>query len=782
MELKVYEDRNAPVSARVEDLLKRMTLEEKVAQLSAVGPEVLLDDQGEFCVEKAKEAIPYGIGQITRIAGASDLEPEQAAKAANAVQRFIEEHTRLKIPALLHEECLSGLMAKGGTAFPQSIGLASTWNPEIINRMTAEIQKQMKGVGARLGLSPVLDLARDLRWGRVEETFGEDPYLAAAMAVAYVKGLQGPDLKEGVLATLKHFVGHSFSEGGRNHAPVHATSRELREVWLYPYEVAIKEAGARVVMSCYHDIDGIPGSASRELLTDILRGELGFNGIVVADYNSIKMLHTEHRVAESLQEAGVLALEAGLDVELPKTECYGENLVNAVRSGLISESVIDTAVRRHLELKFELGLFDDRYIDADNVIEVFDTPEQRQLAREIARESIVLLKNENNLLPIDKSKIKSIALIGPSADSTRNVLGDYVYSAHVDSPEDAVPVVSILDGIKAKVGDGVQINYAEGCDIMGDSTEGFAEAKAAAEQSDLAIVVVGGRSGLSGLITPGDISDVDFTSIKGTVKDTDGESHDRVSLDLPGVQEELVKTIYETGTPTIVVLINGRPLSINWIAENIPAVVEAWLPGEETGSAVADVLFGDYNPSGKLCVSIPKHAGQMPVHYYRTMISYTRRYIEVDNKPLYPFGYGLSYTEFAYRNLKVTPTEVDGRAEIAVEFELGNVGSVEGAEVAQLYIRDLFASRTRPVKELKGFAKVNLKPNEWKRVRFILSTDQLAFYNLDMDLIVEPGKFSVMVGSSSDDIRLQGEFEVTTEYKVESDRTYFSKVEVEAVE
>ena len=531
-------------------------------------------------------------------------------------------------------------------------------------------------------------------------------------------------------------------------------------------------------MSCYHDIDGIPGSASRELLTDILRGELGFNGIVVSDYNAIKMLHTEHRVAESMQQAGVLALETGLDIELPKTVCYGDNLVNAVRTGLISESVVDTAVRRHLKLKFELGLFDNRYLDADNVINVFDTPEQRQLAREIARESIVLLKNESNLLPIDKSRVKSIAVIGPNAASTRNVLGDYVYSAHVDSPEDAVPVVSILDGIKAKAGSDIRINYAEGCSIMGDSTEGFAEAVAKAEQSDLAVVVVGGRSGLSGLIAPGDISDVDFTSIKGTVKDTDGESHDRILLQLPGVQEALVQAVYKTGTPTVVVLINGRPLSINWIAQNVPAVLEAWLPGEETGSAVADVLFGDYNPSGKLCVSIPKDAGQMPVHYNRTMISYTRRYLEVDNKPLYPFGYGLSYTEFAYRNLKITPAEIDGRGEIEIEFELGNIGSAAGTETAQLYIRDLYASRTRPVKELKGFAKVTLHPQEWKRVRFILSTDQLAFYDLNMDLMVEPGDFSVMIGSSSEDIRLTGEFTAAAGYKLGSERVYFSQVEI----
>ena len=359
------------------------------------------------------------------------------------------------------------------------------------------------------------------------------------------------------------------------------------------------------------------------------------------------------------------------------------------------------------------------------------------------------------------------------------MLGDYVYSAHVDSLEDAVPVVSIYEGIKTKLGDTVDINYAKGCEIMDEDTSGFAEAITAAQNSDVAIVVVGGRSGLSGLVSPGDISDVDFTSIKGRIKDTDGESHDRTNLGLWGVQEDLVKAIYETGTPTIVVLINGRPLAINWIAEHIPAVLEAWLPGEEGGHAVADVLFGDYNPSGKLCVSIPKAVGQMPVHYHRTSISSRRMYLEVDNKPLYPFGYGLSYTQFAYRNLTIMPNEHKAPAQIVIECEVGNVGTVPGEEVVQLYIHDQYASRTRPVKELKGFAKVQLEPQQWKRVRFSLSADQLAFYSQAMELIVEPGSFSVMIGSSSLDIRLKDTFVINGDvYKVGKDRCFFSQVQI----
>lgn len=784
LDTRLYEDKHAPIEARVEDLLQRMTLEEKVAQLGSVGPEVFLDQQGGFCPERARQAIPHGIGQITRLAGASGLEPSKAVKAANAVQRFLREQTRLGIPALLHEECLSGLMAKGGTAYPQAIGLGSTWNGDLVKQMTREIRKQMLAVGARLGLSPVLDLALDLRWGRVEETFGEDPYLAAVMAVSYIKGLQeGQDLTDAVLGTLKHFAGHGIGEGGRNHAPVHAGKRSFRETHLFPYAAAIKEAGVKSVMNAYHDLDGYPCAASRELLTDILRGELGFDGIVVSDYNSIKMLHTEHKVAESKQHAGILALEAGLDIELPKTDCYGELLVDAARSGLISLAVIDEAVRRHLRLKFLLGLFDNPYVREEQVIEVFETKEQRELARQLARESIVLLKNEGSLLPLDRTKLKSIALIGPSADNTRNLLGDYVYSAHVDSPEDAVPVVSIYEGIKAKLGGAVQINYAQGCDIMQEDTSGFAEAVAAAQASDVAIVVVGGRSGLSGLIAPGDISDVDFTTIKGRIKDTDGESHDRSRLDLPGVQEELVKAIHATGTPTIVVLINGRPLAVRWITEHIPAILEAWLPGEEGGNAVADVLFGDYNPSGRLPVSIPKEVGQIPVHYYRTSISARRMYLEVDNKPLYPFGYGLSYTQFAYRNLQVTPQQCEAPAVIKVECEVGNVGHAAGAEVVQLYIHDQYASRTRPVKELKGFAKVHLEPQQWKRVWFLLSTDQLALYNRDMELVVEPGAFAVMVGSSSADIHLTGTFELTGAVcRVGRERSFFAQVQVLDIE
>ena len=778
MDNLLYQDSKAPVQARVEDLLSRMTLEEKVAQLSGMGPERLLDAKGNLIKAQAQKLLKNGVGQITRIAGASGQDPEVAARASNQVQKFLLENTRLGIPALLHEECLSGLMAKGGTTYPQSIGMAATFDPDLMQQITTEIRKQIRAVGGHLALSPVLDVIRDYRWGRVEEAFGEDPYLVAAMAVAYVRGLQGNDLRTGIIATLKHFLGHGFPEGGLNHAPVNMSERELREVALFPYEAAIREARAGSVMNAYHSIDGQPCGASKELLTDLLRGELGFDGIVVADYYSIGMLHREHRIAESLQMAGVIALEAGLDIELPETECYGEKLIDAVQQGLISEATVDLAVRRHLRAKFEVGVFDEPFVDTSNTLSVFETPYQRGLARLAACKSMVLLKNEDKLLPLPKSG-KSFAVIGPSADSTRNVLGDYAYSAHVNSPEDAVPVVSILEGIQAKVGPDVTIRYAEGCDIMGDNREGFAEAVEAAEQSDYAIVVIGGKSGLSGLVNAEEgISEVDFTK-QGTVTEPDGESHDRTDLTLTGVQQELVEAIRATNTPTIVVLVNGRPLAVEWIAEHIPAIIEAWLPGSEAGHAVADVLFGDFNPGGKLPVSIPRSVGQLPVHYNRTHMATNRKYIFDDNRPLYPFGFGLSYTTFAYENLSVTPQEVKGASQIEVEFDLINTGEVAGDEVVQLYISDLFASLVRPVKELKGFRRIHLEPGESKRVCFKLSSDQIAFYDKNMNLIVEPGEFQVQVGSSSQDIRLTGQFEVKGNVKViPHARTYFAQSEL----
>lgn len=769
----------------IEELMGRMTLEEKVAQLISVSPESLLED-GSLSPEKADENIQQGIGQITRIAGATNLMPREAARVYNEIQSYLKENTRLGIPALAHEECLSGLMGKGGTTFPQAIGMASSWDPDLMHDMTDVIRKQMRSIGATLALSPLADLGRDPRWGRIEETFGEDQYLTAVMAKSFVEGLAGENLKDGVTGTLKHFAGHGSCEGGRNHAPVNVSRREFAEHFLFPYEAVIKTTDIASVMNAYHDVDGIPCAASKRLLTDILRGEWEFDGVVVSDYFSIEMLHTEHKVAANLKQAAVMALEAGLDIELPACNCY-EYLIEAVEEGLLSEAVIDEAVRRHLKLKDKLGLFDDPFVDEGKVSAHFETVPQRDLARRAAGRSIVLLNNEDDLLPLDENNIDSLALIGPSADSTRNLLGDYAYSAHVESKEDSVQVVSIFEGLKNKLQDEVEINYAQGCPLIAEDRSGFDDALESARKSEVAVLVLGGRSGLANVVEEEDdggnidedgfygLDDMTFSTTVEEVSDTAGEHNDRTSLGLPGLQLELLQEIEATGTPVVLVLINGRPLSINWAADNVPAILEAWLPGEEGGNAVADVLFGDVNPGGKLPVSIPKHTGQIPINYNRKPLSHNRDYLFRDNRPLYPFGYGQSYTDFKYRNLNIDNKTPAGSDKLKIEAVVENIGDVYGEEVVQLYINDPYASRTRPRRELKGFKRAGLEPGERKKITFRLSTEQLSFYDIDENLIIESGKYNVMIGSSSEDIHLNDVIEVKEGKKLnERYRRYFT--------
>ncbi|MCS7192084.1 MAG: glycoside hydrolase family 3 C-terminal domain-containing protein [Armatimonadetes bacterium] len=745
---------------RLSKLLAGMSLDEKVAQLGSISIRRLMTD-GKFDIDKAKELLKHGIGQITRIAGGSDLPPKEAAQLANEIQRFLIEETRLGIPAIVHEECLSGLMARGATTFPQSINLASTFEPDLVREMTTAIRKEMRAIGAHQGLAPVLDVLRDPRWGRTEETFGEDPYLIACMAVAYITGLQGENLRHGVIATAKHFSGHGFPEGGRNCAPVHAGLREFREVLSFPFEAAVRVAKVQSVMNAYHDIDGIPCAASRELLTDLLRGEWGFDGIVVSDYGSVQMLFNVHKVAIDEKDAACQAIYAGIDIELPDIHCYAK-LIDAVKEGLISEAALDEAVRRVLTVKERLGLFDNPpFVDPDAAVAVFDAPEHRKIARLIAQKSIVLLKNDGDLLPLRKD-LSSIAVIGPNANEPRNLLGDYAYMAHLDLKELPVPIVTVLEGIKAKVSSATKVLYAKGCEVFGGTTEGISEAVEIAMQAEVIVLVVGDRSGLFG---------------RGTV----GEGCDRVDLRLTGHQEQLVKAIVEIGKPVVLVLINGRPVTLGELFEKIPAIVEAWFPGEEGGNAVADVLFGDVNPSGKLPITFPKVVGQVPLHYSRAQISH-RDYVEMSSAPQFPFGHGLSYTKFEYSDLMITPEKISPAGKVTISLKVKNVGNREGDEVVQLYVRDVVASRVRPVKELKGFKRITLKPNEAKRVTFFLSADQLAFYDRAMRFVVEPGSFEVMVGSSSEDIRLKGNFEVIGKVReVPSERIMFTNVEVESV-
>jgi len=781
----MYKDPSRPIAERVGNLIDRMTLEEKVAQLCGCWPFELLGRDG-LDFERMKSRLVHGLGQVSRLAGMSTEPPGKTAELVNAIQRYLIENTRLGIPAIVHEECLCGYQARQGTVFPQAIGLAATWDPDLVEKMTDIIRQQMVAVGARQALAPVLDITRDPRWGRTEETFGEDPYLVSAIGKAYVKGLQGQDLMEGVIATAKHFIGYGNSEGGLNWAPAHIPPRELYEVFARPFETAIREAGLASVMNAYNELDGVPCAVSKGLLTDFLRGQLGFQGLVVSDYMAIETACNYHRVAVNMQEAGIQAIRAGLDVELPAATAYGL-LVDAVRKGLIDIATIDTSVRRVLEAKLKLGLFEKPYVDRQRIPEVFASREGKETSRLLALESMTLLKNEGNILPLRKG-VKSIAVIGPIADSVRCLLGDYNYVSftegivgmiwsiakdlkadpsqlgdfaayhsaafkdYLEPPDEEAmtrrnyDMPSILEGIRAVAGKSAKVAHAKGCHLLGSDRSRFQEAIAAAKQADVAIVVLGGKSGLDSTCTS-------------------GETRDSASLALPGVQQELLEAVHATGTPTVLVLVGGRPMAVTWAAEHVPAILQAWLPGQEGGLAVADVLFGNAVPGGKLPISVPRSEGQIPVYHYHKpsggRSQFSGNYVDLSTKPLYPFGFGLSYTTFEYSNLRLSKTKVDGSSTIEISCDVKNVGAVAGDEVAQFYVHDREATITRPVQELAGFCRIPLNPAETQTVSFGLKISQLAFYNVDMEFVVEPGNIDVMVGSSSEDVRLRGDFEIT---------------------
>ena len=749
------------VKQRVRDLLAQMTLDEKLAQ---VGSYWMYDLQTEGKLDPAKvqSKLTHGIGQITRVAGASTLEPQAAAKAGNEIQKFLVESTRLHIPAVLHEESCAGAMILGGTVFPQMIGLASTFQPELAEKMTAMIRKQLLAIGARQALAPVLDVARDPRWGRTEETFGEDPTLVSHFGTAYIRGMQSKNLADGVMATGKHFIGHSLSQGGQNCAPVHVGWHELYDIFLAPFQAAIRDAGLATVMNSYPELDGKVVAVSRSILTDLLRDELGFDGLVVSDYEAIEMIHNFHNAAPDRATAGHLALTAGIDVELPTVVCYGDPLKSALEAGDLNIETLDIAVSRHLQKKFELGLFENPYVDEGKVFEVFETSEQRSMAREIARQSMVLLKNDG-MLPLAKN-IGTLAVIGPNADSVRALLGDYSYEAtkelvsfqapadsafiNIDAAhiaEHEVKVISVLNGIKQTVSPATKILHAKGCDNLSTDTNGFDDALRAANQADAVVLVLGDISGLVPTCTT-------------------GETRDSASLQLPGVQEDLAKAILATGKPVTVVLVNGRPYAIPFLDEKANAILEAWIPGEEGGAAIAETLFGDHNPGGKLPITFPRHVGQIPIVYNHKPSGmkshwYTD-YVSEKATPLYSFGHGLSYTTFSYENLTVKQKQVSAGAIVDISLKITNTGGVCGSETIQLYIRDEYASTPRPMKELKGYARLTLEPNASKTVTFHLPVDQLAFYSADRELVLEPGRIFVMIGSSSSDIRLTDEFEI----------------------
>lgn len=755
-----------PLSDRVQSLLSRMTLDEKIAQIGAVWAHEVQEGR-DFSPAKAHALMPHGIGQITRIGGDTTLEPAAAARFANAVQRFLVEETRLGIPAIVHEETCAGLMSLGSTAFPQPLGLAATWMPDLAEAMTRVIREQARAVGAHQALAPVLDLALDPRWGRCEETFGEDPLLASHFGMAYVRGLQGNDLRTGVLATGKHFIGHSLSEGGLNCNPVRVGWNEIWNVLMMPFQAAIQEANLAAMMNAYPELDGEVVAASRRLLTEILREQLGFKGIVVSDYEAIPMLNFFHHVAESEDEAAILALQAGIDVELPTRRCYGEALKTALETGRLSMDVLDTAVARLLHMKEALGLFDTPYVDEESVSLHFETPAQRQLARTIAAKSLTLLKNDDNLLPLPES-VRTLAVIGPNADAPRAHLGDYSYAAVVELLQQfsmfnpgfaadtfdeehvrrhAVRIPSVLESIRAAVPH-ARVLYAPGCKVTTPIAGGIEEAVRIAEQADVAVVVLGDRSGL----TP------DATS---------GETRDSSTLRLPAVQEELLQAVAATGTPVVVVLLSGRILALSTIEPLAQVILEAWIPGEEGGPAVADALFGCVVPGGKLLVSFPRSVGQVPVYFYHKPSGgrsyWYGDYITEPTTPLYPFGHGLSYTTFAYDQFALWPQQASVGETVHVQIRVCNTGRYTADEVVQLYTHDLVASSPRPVKELKAFARVTLAPGEAQTLVFHLPVAMLAFYDTNNDLVVEPGTINVMVGASSADIRATGAFDIVGE-------------------
>ncbi|NJD04325.1 MAG: beta-glucosidase [Ruminiclostridium sp.] len=732
-----YLEPGQPIEIRVEDLIGRMTLEEKMRQMGMHSITQLLKD-GKFSHKLAQEFFKdMGIGAMQ----VPHLNPEDSAEAINELQKFLKDDTRLGIPALVISECLHGFMSPGATIFPQAIGLASTWDIDLFRDIAAAAAKEARSVGVSQVLAPDLDLAREPRWGRTEETYGEDPYLCARMGVEYIKGIQGegPAVDgEHVIATVKHFAAHGSPEGGVNLSPVPAGERQLRELYLPPFKAAVMEAGALSVMPAYSEFDGIPCSSSKMLLTKILRDEWGFKGYVFSDFTAINMLVDMHHTAETLEEAGKQALNAGMDMEAPSIQAFGEGLMKLVQKGEVAEELIDRAVSRILRVKFLAGLFENPYVSVERAAEVINCDNHRKLALKAAHESIILLKNKDGLLPLDRD-IESIAVIGPNADIAQ--LGDYSIEKE--------GTVTLLQGIRNKVSPKTKVSYAKGCGIYELSKAGFSEAVEAARSSRVAVVAVGCASMIKCGIGWCDSNDNAATC---------GEGYDRTDLELPGIQQELVEELVKTGTPTIVVLVNGRPLSILWISENAHAILEAWYPGEEGGNALADIIFGDVNPSGKLPVSFPKTVGQIPIYYnYKpsargfyhepgSLEKPGRDYVFMDTNPLYAFGYGLSYTEFEYSDLDVTPNKISPYDKTTVSVNVKNVGNREGREVIQLYINDEVSSVTTPVKTLRGFKKVNLKPGEKQRISFTLTPDDLSLLDEYMRTVVEPGVFEVMAG------------------------------------
>ncbi|MBB4098830.1 glycoside hydrolase family 3 N-terminal domain-containing protein [Sphingomonas kyeonggiensis] len=756
----LYKDASQTVDARVEDLLARMTLEEKVAQLVAIWEhkDRIQTAAGDFDPAKASQAFPNGLGMVSRpsdrrgvtpaangaagaAVGVGNRNPADTATYINAAQKWALEKTRLGIPMIMHEEALHGLVAPGATSFPQSIALASTWDPGLLEKVFGVAASEARARGANLVLAPVVDVARDPRWGRIEETYGEDPYLVSEMGLAAIRGFQGTTLplaRDKVFVTLKHMTGHGQPENGTNIGPASLGERTLREDFFPPFESAVTQLPVRAVMASYNEIDGIPSHANKWLLHDVLRGEWGFKGAVVSDYFAVRELVTRHKMFKDVKDAGARAIDAGVDVETPDGEGFN-HLIELVREGKVSQGQIDNAVRRVLEMKFEGGLFENPYADVKTAAKKTNTPEAIALARQAARESVVLLKNSSGLLPLDATGIRKMAVIGTHARDTP--IGGYS-----DVPNH---VVSVLEAMQTEGKGKFQVDYSEGVRL----TEGHvwaqdkvvptdaatndklrADAVAAAKDADVVVMVLGGNEALS--------------------REAWADEHlgDSDTLDLPGPQDQLAKEIFALGKPVVVILLNGRPYAVNYLAEKAPALIEGWYLGEQTGNALADVVFGRFNPGGKLPVSIARSVGQLPIYYNRKPTA-RRGYLFGDTSPLYPFGYGLSYSSFEV-GAPVLGTGTIGIADnVTVKVDVTNTGKRAGDEVVQLYVRDDEASVTRPLIELKRFQRVTLQPGEKKTVSFELTPKDLSLWNVAMKRVVEPGTFTISAGPNSVDLK-----------------------------
>ena len=756
-----YRNPALPTARRVEDLASRMTLEEKVAQMLCLwnAKRQITDAQGRFDAARAPEWFRVGIGRIERPSDGHGARAQ--AEFTNAIQRWVKDHTRLGIPVIFHEEALHGLQGPEATSFPQAIALASTWNPDLVERAFTVVAREVRERGAQQVLAPVVDVARDPRWGRIEETYGEDPYLVSQMGLAAVRGLQGGGRTipaRHVIATLKHMTGHGQPESGTNVGPTSLGERVLRDVFFPPFEVAVKQGHAHSLMPSYNEIDGIPSHANRWMLRGVLREEWGFDGTIVSDWQAVSQLANRHRVAADAADAARQALAATVDVELPDVETYS-TLVEQVKKGTVPEAAINDVLRRLLREKFELGLFEDPYVDPASAAEISGSAESRKLALEAARQAIVLLQNRGGLLPLHAGQARRVAVIGPHAAEV--MLGGY----------SGVPrhSVSILEGVRKRLGADATVRHAEGVRITEDSTftrgpqplvggtrsqarwsadrvvladpaanlRRLAEALALARDSDMVIVVVGDN--------------------EQTVREAYAENHlgDRPELRLVGQQEDLVRVVLDAGKPTVLVLINGRPPAIPELAERAPAILECWYLGQEGGTAVAEVLFGDVTPGGKIPVSFPRTVGELPLFYNRKPTA-MRGYLFASTRPLFPFGHGLSYTTFSYSAPTISPARIPPAGRATASVEVTNTGKRAGDEVVQFYIRAEVSRATRPVMELKGFRRITLAPGERRTVTFEVGPEQLSYHGLDLKRIVEPGRFRLMVGGSSAEVKSVG--------------------------